>query len=146
MVVIDSFRGEHRFLSNFHPCPVEYEGLTYPNAEAAFHAQKCTDPADRMKYVQVKNPVRSKRMGRREQLPADWDARRYDAMKAVVRAKFANPEMAERLLATGDAYLVEGNHWHDNYWGRCSCEKCRDKEGGNRLGMILMDIRAELAS
>lgn len=35
------FRGEHRFLSNFHQTPVCDEGLTYPNAEAAFQARKC---------------------------------------------------------------------------------------------------------
>ena len=39
--VIDEFRGEYGFLSNFHQHPFEYKGLTYPNSEAAFQAQKC---------------------------------------------------------------------------------------------------------
>ena len=36
--VIDSFSGEYDFLSNFYNCPVEYEGITYLNSEAAFQA------------------------------------------------------------------------------------------------------------
>ena len=141
---ISSFRGEYRFLSNFYQCPFEYDGLTYPNAEAAFQAQKCSNPDDRVKYTQIKNPVRAKQMGRREQLPADWDARSYDVMFAVLRAKFSVPALAEMLKATGDAYLEEGNHWHDNRWGRCTCEKCKNKPSQNQLGKILMSIRAEL--
>lgn len=143
-MVINSFRGEHRFLSNFHQCPFEYEGLTYPNAEAAFQAQKCADPAGRIRYTQTKNPVIAKRLGRQETLPADWDAKGIAIMNAILHQKFANPELAQLLLATGDAYLEEGNHWHDNRWGNCTCEKCRDKEGQNWLGKILMGIRDEL--
>ena len=40
--IIDSFRGENYFLSNFFQCDFEYEGLTYHTAEAAFQAQKCS--------------------------------------------------------------------------------------------------------
>lgn len=47
-------------------------------------------------------------------------------------------------MATGDAFLEEGNHWHDNRWGRCSCERCSSKIAPNWLGKILMEIRAEL--
>ena len=39
--VIDSFRGEYDFLSNFYSAPVEYQGIVYQNTEAAFQAQKC---------------------------------------------------------------------------------------------------------
>ena len=143
-MVISSFRGDYRFLSNFHQCPFEYDGLTYPNAEAAFQAQKCSDPAGRIRYTQIKNPVIAKRMGRHETLPVDWDTTCFDTMNAILHQKFAVPELAQLLLDTGDAYLEEGNHWHDNRWGRCTCEKCRDKEGQNWLGKILMGIRDEL--
>ena len=144
MEVISSFRGENMFLSNFYQCPIEFEGLIYPNSEAAFHAQKCQDPADREKYTRVKNPVITKRMGRREKLPADWDERSYGIMESILRVKFANPALADKLLATGDAYLEEGNHWHDNRWGNCSCDACREIEGKNWLGKILMDIRENI--
>ena len=143
-MVIKSFCGDHRFLSNFYQCPFEYDGLTYPNAEAAFQAQKCSNPADRIRYTQIKDPVIAKRLGRYEILPAGWDAKGIDIMNAILHQKFANPELAQQLLDTGDAYLEEGNHWHDNRWGNCTCDKCRDKEGQNWLGKILMGIRDEL--
>ena len=71
MDAIRSFRGDYRFLSNFYQCPFEYEGLTYPNSEAAFQAAKAVDPAERVKYTQIKNPIRAKQMGKREVLRPD---------------------------------------------------------------------------
>ena len=64
-------------------------------------------------------------------------------MREVVICKFMqNPDLMKKLLATGDAKLVEGNTWHDNYWGICRCGS-RDKcgTGSNMLGKILMQVR-----
>lgn len=144
MRLIDSFRGEFLFLSNFYSCPVEYEGLTYFSSEAAFQAQKCPDKEGRMKYTTLKSPLWAKRFGRKERLPENWDTTSEKIMEDVLRAKFSAPALARRLKATGDAYLEEGNHWHDNLWGNCTCDRCRDTEGQNRLGRILMTIRSEL--
>ena len=47
------------------------------------------------------------------------------------------------LLSTGDVAIIEGNYWHDNFYGQCTCEKCAGK-GKNKLGKLLMDIRSEL--
>lgn len=139
---ITTFRGEYHFLSNFYQHPFTYKGLVYNNAEAAFQAQKCSSDADRIKYTLQKNPVRAKQMGKKEpNLPSNWDEISYDIMFDILRAKFSVPELAEMLESTGDAYLEEGNHWHDNRWGRCTCEKCRAKEGKNWLGKILMQVR-----
>ena len=144
MNTINSFRGTYRFLSNFYQYPFEFEGLVYPNAEAAYQAQKCSDVEGKIKYTLIKNPVRAKQMGKREQLPTNWGTASYDIMNVILHVKFATPELAELLLATGDAYIEEGNHWHDNTWGRCYCDKCSGKESQNRLGKILMEIRSEL--
>ena len=48
------------------------------------------------------------------------------------------------LLSTGGGDLVEGNRWHDNFWGRCVCRACRRIGGANVLGTLLMQVRAEL--
>ena len=64
MNIITSFKDEYRFLSNFYQSPVTLDGLTYPNAEAAFHAQKCEKEEDKVKYTLVKNPVVAKRLGK----------------------------------------------------------------------------------
>ena len=140
--VIDDFRGEYGFLSNFHQHPFEYKGLTYPNSEAAFQAQKCATEEAKIKYTKIKNPVFAKQAGKKEPgLPANWDEICYDIMKDILKAKFSDPELKEKLAATGDAVLIEGNHWHDNRWGKCSCDRCKNKEARNWLGKILMEIR-----
>ena len=59
-------------------------------------------------------------------------------MLSIVRAKFENAYLRRRLIATGDAELMEGNDWGDRFWG-----VCRGK-GENRLGKILMKVRAEI--
>ena len=59
-------------------------------------------------------------------------------MKAVLGLKFTDLELSEKLLATGDAELIEGNHWNDTFWGVC------DGVGKNWLGILLMEIREEL--
>lgn len=105
---ISTFRGEYHFLSNFYQ---PYKGLTYPNAEAAFQAQKCSSDEDRIKYTFQKNPVRAKQMGKKEpNLPSNWDEISYDIMLDILRAKFAVPKLAEMLETTGDVDLEESNH------------------------------------
>lgn len=52
---ISTFRGEYHFLSNFYQHPFEYRGLVYPNAEAAFQAQKCSTDADSQVYSSEKS-------------------------------------------------------------------------------------------
>jgi ribA/ribD-fused uncharacterized protein len=136
-----TFRGAFGFLSNFHPSPVELDGIRYENAEAAFQARKCADPTDRTAFAGLP-AVKARQLGRRIPLRKDWDEVRLAAMEEVVRAKFAqNPDLAARLLATGSMPLVEGNTHGDTFWG----VDARTGKGENHLGKILMQIRAELA-
>ena len=61
-------------------------------------------------------------------------------MERILRVKFSSPDLKEKLLSTGDRYLVEGNSWGDVYWGVCG------GKGINMLGKLLMQIREELRS
>jgi predicted NAD-dependent protein-ADP-ribosyltransferase YbiA (DUF1768 family) len=64
-------------------------------------------------------------------------------MLKVVTVKFEqNPELAEKLIGTGYADLVEGNDWHDNYWGHCYCDNCAKIPHRNQLGLTLRAVRA----
>ncbi len=47
---INSFRELHDFLSNFYPVAIEYNGLRYYSAEAAFQAQKCKNLEERKQF------------------------------------------------------------------------------------------------
>ena len=52
------------------------------------------------------NPSEAKKLGRRVKLRKDWEAVKVKIMEELVRAKFTqNPDLADKLLATGDAYL-----------------------------------------
>lgn len=136
------FSGEYEFLSNYYDsCPVTYNGLTYRNSEAAYQAQKSDSAIIRFLFTDM-SPDEAKQLGKSTDLVPDWDERRVTVMREVVHAKFEqHPELATRLAATGDEILVEGNNWHDNYFGDCQCPNCRQIPGRNWLGRILMEER-----
>lgn len=136
--IIDSFTGEYEFLSNFYVAPVTFDDLTYANNEAAFQAQKCINPKERARFTTL-NPTEAKKLGREIQLRKDWEQIKIQVMRSIVEAKFAqNPELAQKLLDTGDAYLEEGNTWGDRIWGTVN------GHGANNLGKILMAVRDNL--
>lgn len=140
--MIDEFRGKHFFLSNFYDYGFTYDGRKYMNAEAAFQSMKAPQAA-RGRYSMVPPNV-AKRMGRRERLPDNWDEASESIMLDVLHAKFSDERLARLLLETGNEELVEGNTWHDNNWGNCTCEKCKSRPGKNRLGKLLMKVRDEI--
>ena len=138
---ITSFRGEYAFLSNMYSVPVKWGGNTYQNSEAAFQSAKTLDPEERNTFCNL-NGVAAKQKGKKMLLRKDWKDVKDGIMEEIVRAKFTqNPELAKKLVKTGDAQLMEGNNWHDTYWGVNSMTL----EGKNHLGIILMKIRAELS-
>lgn len=145
--MIRSFTGKYEMLSNFARIPVEYEGITYPTSEHAFQAAKVVgDDAARQNIASLPGPRDAKKAGKKVALRPDWEQAKYDVMVEILRDKFSlrNPQAREILLSTGDEQLVEGNTWHDNCWGDCSCPKCKDKPGRNLLGTALMQVRDEI--
>lgn len=139
--VIDSFRGEYKFLSNFYtPAPTMYDGIIYSSSEHAFAAAKTLDLEIRKDIQATLAPSMAKAIGRALELRPDWEGVKIGIMYTIVRDKFIrNSGLQRRLLATGDAELVEGNTWGDKFWGVC------DGEGENHHGRILMEIRKELS-
>ena len=148
MVLIDKFDGEYAFLSNYYPSKIVYdiddEHVMYAKTvEHAFHAAKTFNIEEEFDILAANTPGQAKRLGRKCTLRPDWENVKDDVMRTLLRKKFAIPELRDKLLATGDAKLIEGTTWHDNYWGVCSCEKCGGR-GKNRLGELLMEMREEL--
>ena len=140
MNIINSFSGVYSFLSNFYTCEIEYKGLTFSSVEAAFQAEKCLNEEDKRKFIGL-SPSEAKRLGRRIKMRPDWDYPtnyRLKVMEDLLRIKFSKPDLQKRLLATGDAELIEGNTWNDCYWGVCR------GRGENHLGKLLMKIRNEM--
>lgn len=135
---IESFEGEYRFLSNFWPCKVRYCTITYPSVEHGFQACKSLSKKKREQISQLKSAADAKRAGRRLKLRADWETYKEVIMYHFLKQKFKDKTLKNKLLATGDAPLIEGNWWGDTYWGVCN------GKGENRLGKLLMRLRATL--
>jgi len=132
--VIDNFRDEYLFLSNFYATEICLLGLTYKNAEAAFQAQKTLDPFLRKQFCGL-DPSAAKAIGRTLPLRSDWEDVKVDIMKSVLEIKFSNPFLEKELMKTKQEILVEGNNWGDTFWGVCG------GKGKNMLGKLLMEIR-----
>jgi ribA/ribD-fused uncharacterized protein len=155
--VIGSFDGDNRFLSNFWIGePIIWNGLAFATAEHAYQWSKTEDLGERelilftweqgddSVIVRPSTPGEAKRMGAKCTKLPDWDEIKTGIMLDILRAKFTQDgKLRQMLLNTGDALLIEGNKWHDNFWGSCHCEKCGNK-GRNVLGNLLMQVREEL--
>jgi hypothetical protein len=144
---ISDFRGDYSFLSNFYFVVITLDGEQYCTVEHAYQASKTTDKLER-KVIQMQDtPGMAKAFGNsrtvmRHYRP-DWDKVKVDVMLDLLRQKFSQPDLKAKLLDTGDALLVEGNTWHDNFFGSCTCPKCGNK-GQNTLGILLMVVRGEV--
>lgn len=143
--MINKFTGEYRFLSNFYPSSVWFDDKLYPTVEHAYQAAKCLCDVEREVIRSCEKPGRAKELGKLVTMRSDWESVKYDIMRELVIYKFmcsidTHTKMARKLLATGVEELIEGNYWHDNYWGVCYCEKCKGV-GENNLGKILMEVR-----
>lgn len=129
------FSGEHRWLSNFWPCHVQFEGVSYPSVENAYQAAKFPEHM-RKPFVEI-TPGQAKRLARSNgaSMRADWEEVKRSVMWGLLVKKFEDPDLEAKLLATGDAYIEETNTWGDTHWGRCN------GKGDNILGVMLMTIR-----
>ena len=144
--VIDSFEGKYAFLSNFYDSPFigNIDEIEYPTVEHYFQAQKSLSLQERRMIAAAPTPGKAKYFGRHVDLRPDWEFKKLKVMKYALKRKFDTyPDLKKQLLATDDAILIEGNTWHDNFWGDCSCQKCKNIAGKNNLGKLLMMLRAE---
>lgn len=137
---IDRFDGtKYHFLSNFYMAPVEYEGILYPSSEHAYQAAKTLDHHTRTLLAKLGTAGKVKKAGQNVKMREDWDDVKIDVMEEIVTLKFEqHPKLAQKLLDTGDAELIEGNTWNDKFWGVV------DGVGENNLGKVLMRVRREL--
>lgn len=139
---IDQFRGRYEFLSNFYPAPIHYDGITYPSAEHAYQAAKCTDEHLDLKFAIAAEPSsnEARRLGNMLPLREGWSSVKTDVMLQVVTAKFQqNEHLAAMLKRTAVCALINGNRYGDTYWGVDVT-----KGGLNMLGKVLMHVRDNL--
>ncbi len=136
MNCIDSFSKEFKFLSNFYPCSIPFEGATYPSTEHAYQAAKCMNLVDRSQFQMMISAGTAKKLGQKVKIRPDWELMKLMVMEELVLTKFTiHKDLREMLLATNGFELVEGNNWDDIFWGKVN------GSGSNHLGLILMKVR-----
>lgn len=127
--------------SNFSPHPINLHGKTWPTSEHYFQGQKFAGTMHEEEIRLATSPMIAARMGRSRQRPlrADWDSVKDDIMREALRAKFTqHAELRSLLLGTHNADLIEHTK-NDRYWADNG-----DGTGKNRLGELLMELRAKL--
>lgn len=128
-------------LSSFSRHGFELDGHFWPSVEHYFQGMKFENPADQEKVRLAEHPAKARRQGRNRfrKIRRDWSkVRRVIMTRAIYTKCRTHPEIAERLLATGETKLVE-NTQYDYFWG-CG----RDLRGHNTYGKVLMDVRSKL--
>ena len=137
--MIDVFTGDFDFLSNIYK--IEKGRYTL---EHLFQAAKTLDQNWKKVILNAPKPGKAKKYGRVCPKRSDWEDIKLDVMEGLVRDKFRDTSLALKLTDTFPDRLVEGNIWHDNFWGDCGCDRCKNVTGKNHLGRILMKIRKEI--
>ncbi len=136
---------EHAILSNFANTPftMQLKAGTYrfANAEAAFQVCKVLPMtvADIERFrIMPANIARNE--GKKVALRPDWDTARLDAMRWVLKAKFASPLCREALLAYPvDTEFIHIAPW-DGFWGTG-----KDGHGQNMMGQMIGELRKKLS-
>lgn len=143
-MTVGTFSAGNRFLSNFYYCPILWGGTVYPSAEHLYQARKTSDPQWQERIASAVTPRSAKELGQQAPLINGWDYLKVAVMEDVVREKFRqNSTLNDQLIATGEQVLIEGNSWHDQFWGDCWCPQHRRIDGKNALGIVLMRVRLE---
>jgi len=127
------FFGPYRWLSNFHLVPILYNGMEYQSTEAAYMAQKTLDMSIR-KQLTVCTPKEAKQIGRSIELRRGWDVLKLGYMYEILKVKYKDPVLYDKLQGTKGLFLEETNTWGDRFWGV-------DGSGFNMLGHLTMSIR-----
>jgi N-glycosidase YbiA len=129
--------------SNFSPHPLRLKDRVWPTVEHYFQAQKFAGTEHEEQIRNTSSPMIAARMGRSRSRPLrpDWENVKEEVMREALRAKFTqHVALRELLLSTGKRPLIEHTK-NDRYWADGG-----DGKGRNRLGALLMELRAELAA
>jgi ribA/ribD-fused uncharacterized protein len=131
---------EFRGFSNFAPSPMVIRGKRYATVEHYFQSMKFVSPMWQEAIRVAPTPARAKQLGASKdyEIRDDWQKIREPIMLEALRAKFKqNAGLLQQLKDTGARPLVEAGP--DAFWG-----EGRLKNGKNRLGKLLMQVREEM--
>jgi len=131
--------------SNLHRREIAFEGEIFTTSEHAYQAGKARKSQVKKWLMDAPSPsllaMAAHGLYYWDVAPG-WSKTKYDRMRLVLRAKFTqHNDLRELLLSTEDARLVEStttDNAVNRLWGEVN------GEGKNLLGVMLMELRAEL--
>jgi ribA/ribD-fused uncharacterized protein len=132
--------------SNLFRRPIVFEGLEFATAEHAYQTGKARKPAV-AQWIRAAPTGALAAMAGHElyywDVVPDWSRIKYQRMRDVLKAKFTqHGDLRAILISTGDARLVEAGRVATPVnleWGEVN------GRGRNKLGILLMELRTELA-
>jgi len=139
------------WFSNFEPfdTPLVYQGLTFLCPENFYQAMKARKELIEIReQISKMTPGKAKRFWRKKDNKKnyqrdDWFQINHSVMEYVLRYKFARGTSWHTKLMETTGPIIEINNWHDNYWGACNCDRCKDKTKHNYLGQLLLKLQKE---
>ena len=154
--MITQFKGQYDFLDPAYYCLVEFDGVIYNSAEAAFLAAPFDDPYFRSMFRDPSLPIwRARELARKLKKRLDWTPElSLHLTRQITLDKFRrSPNLRSLLLTTRHELIVAENNWHEQFWGHCICNTRPGKygrkdvclmPGSNHLGRVLMAVRERL--
>lgn len=134
-------------LSNFSAFTLQWKGLRFDTAEAAYHWEKFNTGGSarevQRKIIEADSAHHAFTIAQvnKDFQRRDWSGVKVEIMRAILRAKAEQHEYVRRkLITTGDRELIE-NSWRDDFWGWGP-----NRDGQNMLGKLWMEVREELRS
>lgn len=140
MEKINGFIDEYDFLNNDYTCKVQDpSGLEYTNVTSAIISMRTDDLGCRRKFTRING---SKARKKESSIPLTnifYEADKNKYLHNLILDKFTrNQDLKEKLLATGEAELINNVTYPDKIYG------VQYGEGKNLLGKILMQVRDEI--
>ena len=149
-VLIRKVKEQHGWLGNMSPFPVEFEGKLYRTTEALFQALRFSDEEVIEAIREEKSPMAAKFAAKRHKdkmVVEPLSAADLENMRMCLKLKLEqHPKLRDRLLATGDAEIVEDcskrKRGSGLFWGAALEDGVW--EGTNMLGKLWMELRDEV--
>ena len=148
---------DYGWLSNWYRSDFELDGIKYSSVEQYIMYQKCVlfgDVESAEKVMNAEYPDEQQSIARNATgyIENAWRGYRQIIAQKALFAKFSqNEDLKEKLLATGDAWLVECARTDKNW--ACGISLYDDQRfdaskwfGMNILGFALMKVRDEIRS
>jgi len=131
--------------SNLFRRSILFEGRIYPTSEHAYQAGKVRKDSVREWLLSAPSPALVAMVAHglyTWDIVPNWSAIKFERMRQVLRAKFSQHEdLHSLLISTGEARIVEvgtADNAVNRLWGEVK------GKGKNMLGIILMEVRADL--